>query len=266
MYIACCFLLFTCEEVIELDLKTTTPKLVIDASLSWFKETLGNNQLIKLTLTAPYYDTSVPPATGATVTVTDAHNNTYHFIEEDNLGIYRNQSFIPKINGVYKLKIIYNNEVYLASETLTPVVSINKVEQKNNGGFTKDETEVKAFYLDPENIENFYFFEFINKSANTVSLEVYDDKFTDGNQTFAFYSNKDLKKNDEVIIQNYGISKRYYQYMTILLQQSDEEFRDPFEVQPATIRGNCINETNPENYPLGYFRVCEVAVYKYIIE
>lgn len=266
LYIACCLLLFTCEDVIELDLKTATPRLVIDASLNWFKDTSGNNQLIKLTLTSPYYSASVPPATGATVTVTDAHNNTYNFVEEDNSGIYRNQSFIPEINGVYKLKITYKNEVYTATETLMPVVPIDKVEQKNDGGFSGDETEIKAFYTDPKEIKNFYFFEFINRESNKLSLDIYDDKFTDGNQIFAFYSNEDIKKDDELIIQNQGVSQRFYEYMVILLQQSDDESGDPFEVQPATLRGNCINETNPENFPFGYFRVSEVSVFNYIIE
>ena len=266
MFIACCLLLFTCEDVIELDLKTATPRLVIDASITWFKKTSGNNQLIKLTLTAPYYNTNVPPATGATVSITDTHNNTYNFIEENNSGIYRNQSFIPEINGVYKLKIIYKNEVYTATEILTPVVPIDKVEQKSNGGFSGEEIEIKAYYTDPKDFKNYYFFEFINRESNKLCLDVYDDKFIEGNQFFAFYSNENIKKGDELIIQNHGVSQRFYEYMVILLQQSYNESGNPFEVQPATLRGNCINDTNPENYPFGYFRASEVSVFNYIIE
>lgn len=265
-YLLCCLFLFTCEDVIDLDLKTAKTRLVIDASITWYKGFSGNNQLIKLSLTAPYYSTIIPPANDALVTVTDAQNNTYHFIEENNTGIYRNQTFVPEINGVYKLKIIYKNEVYTATETLIPVVNIDKVEQKSNGGFSGEETEIKAFYTDPLNEKNYYLFEFINVSSNTVSLEAYDDEFNNGNQIFGFYSNENLKKDDGLMIQNHGISKRFYEYMTILLQQSNDQSGDPFEVQPATLRSNCINETNPENYPFGYFRASEVSTYQYIIE
>ncbi|MBP0905216.1 DUF4249 domain-containing protein [Mariniflexile gromovii] len=261
-----CIFIISCEDVIDLKLKTDAPRLVVDASIIWHKNTPGNNQLIKLTLTAPYYDTSVPPATGATVTVTDANNNTFNFIEENNTGIYSNQSFTPVINRKYSLKIIYNDEVYTASETLIPVVNIDKVEQKNNAGFSGDETEIKAFYTDPKDIRNYYLFEFINSDLSTVSLEVYDDEFTDGNQIFAFYSNEDLKTGSKLIIQNHGISQRFHEYMTILLQQSKDESGGPFETQPATLRGNCINETNPSNYPLGYFRASEVSGFTYDVE
>ncbi|MFG6687599.1 DUF4249 domain-containing protein [Mariniflexile sp. HNIBRBA6329] len=266
IYIVCCFFFFTCEDVIELNLKTSEPKLVIDASLVWYKNTDGKSQVIRLSLTAPYYDSIIPPASGATVMVTDTKNNTFLFLEEENTGTYKNQTFIPEINGVYTLEITYNNEVYTASETLMPVVPIDKVEQKNNAGFSGDEIEIKAFYTDPKSINNYYFFEFHNIDLKTSSLDVYDDLYTDGNQIFAFFSSKDLETGSELIIQNHGISKRFYEYMNILLQQNNDESGDPFEVQPASLRGNCINITKPENYPLGYFRASEVSVYNYEVK
>ena len=72
---------FSCEDVIEVDLNNTDPRLVIDASINWFKGTSGNNQSIKLTLSAPYFDTQIPPANGALVSVFDASGNEYVFIE-----------------------------------------------------------------------------------------------------------------------------------------------------------------------------------------
>lgn len=266
IYIVCCLLLISCEDVIELNLNTAEPRLVIDASLTWLKDTTGNNQLIRLTQTVSYYSTTVLPASGAIVTVTDTKNNTFNFIEEKDTGIYINQSFIPVINGVYNLKIVYKNDIYTASEILMPVVSIDKIEQKNNAGFSGNETEIKAFYTDPKNIKNYYLFEFINSNLNRASFDVYDDEFTDGNQIFAFHSNENLKTGNELIIQNHGISQRFFEYMTILLQQSKDESGGPFEVQPATLRGNCINQTNPNNYPLGYFRASEVSIYNYKIK
>lgn len=263
------FLLITvssCEDVIEVDLETAEPRLVIDASLNWIKGTQGNAQVIQLSLTAPFYSNDVPAATGATVNVTDSNNNTFNFIEEENTGIYRNDTFIPEINGVYNLTIRYNNEVYTSTEKLIPVAPIEFVEQKNGGGFSGDEIEIKAYYTDPENIENYYLFEFVNVNLNTISIEVYKDEFTDGNQIFGFHSNENLEPGNNLIIRNTGISRRTYEYLNILIQQNDDETGDPFETQPASVRGNCINQTNPDNYPFGYFRVSEVSVFQYTIE
>ncbi len=76
LYILFPFLLLSCEDVIEVDLNTAPPKLVIDASLNWFKNTLGNEQEIKLTLSAPYFEDAVTPASGAQVVVTKNGNWT----------------------------------------------------------------------------------------------------------------------------------------------------------------------------------------------
>ena len=261
-----CFFSMSCEDVIDVKVPESQPKLVINASLNWFKGSDGKSQYIQLTLSAPYFNSSIPPATGATVTVTDSNNNIFTFTEEDNTGIYKTNNFIAVINGTYNLNILYKGELYTGTETLIPVSDIDYVEQKNNGGFSGGETEIKAYYQDPKNIENFYFFEFINTDTELLSLEVYDDEFNDGNEIFAFHSSEDLNTGNELIIRNYGVSKRFYNFMNILLQQSDDEAGDPFETQPASVRGNCINTTNPNNYPLGYFRASEVASFQYIVE
>jgi len=261
-----CISIYTCEEPISLDLNTSEPKLVIEASINWIKGTPGNEQEIKLSLTAPYYDLETPPANNAIVTVFDSNNNQYNFIEDGSTGVYKNNSFTPVLEEEYSLIINYDGEIYSATETLKSVVPIDYVEQKNDGGFSGDETELKAYYTDPANIENFYFFEFRNNFTAIPTLEVYKDEFTDGNQIFGFYTEEDLTAGHEVTIRNYGISKAFYEYMFILLQQNSEEGGGPFETTPATVRGNCINETNSENFPLGYFRLSEVDEIIYIVE
>ena len=121
--------------------------------------------------------------------------------------------------------------------------------------------QLKSLYLDF--IESF---EFIKSSTGAINLEVYDDEFTDGNQIFAFHSDETLVSGDLLEIKCHGISERTFNYLNILLQQTDDESGDPFETQPASVRGNCINQTNPDNYPLGYFRVSETSHIDYLIE
>ncbi len=263
-----CFVLFimSCEDVIDLKVPTEKPRLVIDASINWFKITSMSLQTIKLTLTAPYFDTSVPPASGAQIQVTDSNNTVFNFTEDGTTGLYKNNTFIPTINEIYSLTIIYQGETYTASEKLKPVASIDYVQQNDSGGFSGTETELKAFYKDPAEEKNYYFFEFISDIPVIPSLEVYKDEFTNGNEMFGFYTEKDLTKGDKVIIRNYGVSEQFYNYMFLLLQQNSQEGGGPFETQPATVRGNCINQTNPGNYPLGYFRVSQVDEYVYTVQ
>lgn len=257
---------FSCEDEIDVDLETETPRLVIDASISWFKNTSGNEQTIKLSLTAPFFDSEIPPATGAEVFISDSNSIIFEFTEEGGTGIYTTNSFIPEIDGVYNLTIIYNGETYTGTESLKSVTEVESIEQNNDGGFSGEETEIKAFYTDPADEENYYFFEFISDIPEIPDLEVYNDKFTNGNQIFAFYTEEDLEPGDLITIRNYGVSERFYEFMFILLQQGGEDGGGPFETQPATVRGNCINQTNSDNYPLGYFRVSEASEFLYTIE
>ncbi|EDP69919.1 hypothetical protein FBALC1_10317 [Flavobacteriales bacterium ALC-1] len=267
IYICILFSLFyNCEDVIDVDLNESEPKLVIEASINWFKNTLGNEQSIKLSLSAPFFNETIPPANGATIHIIDTNSNQFNFIEEGSSGIYRNSNFIPVIDETYTLTINYQGETYTATETLKSVSSIDYVEQINDGGFSGEDIELKAFYTDPENEENYYFFEFISNIPVIPSLEVYEDRFTNGNQIFGFYTEEDLEAGDEVTIRNYGVTKRFYDFMFILLQQGSDDGGGPFETQPATVRGNCINETNPDNFPFGYFRLSEVDELIYTVE
>lgn len=257
---------FSCEDVIEVDLNEGQTRLVIDASINWLKNTTGNEQSIRLSLTAPFFDENVEPANGATVSISDLNGNTFDFIEDGNTGVYSNSNFIPVIDGVYSLSIVYNDELYTATETLKSVTPIDFIEQKDDGGFLGEDIELKAFYTDPANIENFYFFEFISDFSPIPTLEVYEDRFTDGNQIFGFYSEEDLEPGNIITVRNNGVSERFYNFMFTLLQQGSEEGGGPFETQPATVRGNCINETNSENFPFGYFRLSEVDEVVYTVQ
>jgi len=252
--------------VIELQVPNAKPRLVIDASLNWFNNTSGNNQTIKLFLSAPFFNDQIPPAIGANVFVTDQNNSVYNFIDSNNNGLYECFNFSPVLNEKYELTIIFNGETYVGKETMTSVTPIDYIEQNNDGGFTGEEIEIKAFYTDPVAEENYYFFEFQEEFETNPFLEVYNDVFTNGNQIFAFYSNEDTKPGNELSINNYGISKQFYEFMYLLLQQTSDGGGGPFEVQPATVRGNCVNQTNPENFPFGYFRVSQASNIVYTIE
>ena len=137
------------------------------------------------------------------------------------------------------------------------------VEQRDDGGFLGDKIELKVFYTDFPNEENFYMFTGVSERGTRRSIS--KDEFFDGNPIFGTYTADDLKAADQVRFSLYGITEEYYNYMFILLQQTGGG-GGPFETQPATVRGNITNETNAENYPLGYFRMSEVSILDYIVE
>jgi hypothetical protein len=255
-----------CEEVVDIDLDTAPPKLVIDAPLKWKKGTTGNQQTITLTTTADFYATEVPPATGATVFVTNGTNVRFDFIETPGTGIYMCSNFIPEIGQTYILTVIYQGQTYTATEQLKAVPQIDSVEQNNNGGLTGNEIEVKFLFQDPPNTPNFFLIQFQTPYSVMPEYDVIDDAFFQGNQIFGLYASDRLKVGDEIQFTLHGISQRYFNYLNILLSVAGTNSGSPFQTPPATVRGNIINQTNFDNFALGFFSASEIDQQTYIIQ
>lgn len=254
--------MISCEEVVNIPLEESEARVVIDASIEWVKDSEGNNQFIKIFKTTPFYEEDTDAVVNAQVKVFSEDGNSFVFQHQQE-GIYTNTNFRPELNMQYELEIIIDNEIYKATESLIPVVNIDYVEQLDSGGFTGEDIEIKAFYTDPAATEDYYLFKFRNEDVN---LEFYEDEFSNGNQIFGYYSTEDIEPGDEIEIEIQGISEKYYEFLFILRSQGGSNQGGPFETMPATVRGNIINTTNPDNYPYGYFRLSEVDSTIYVVQ
>ncbi len=252
----------SCEEVVDIDLEQSEPRLIVEASIIWLKGTTGSNQSIRLSETSPFYEEETIGVTDASVKITSENGNIFNFTHQEN-GIYTNTIFQPELNMKYELEVTNDGDLYRASETLMPVVSIDYVDQTESGGFSGEDLEIKAYYTDPVDAENYYLFKFRDENVN---LELYEDEFTNGNQIFGYYSTEDIERNDQIGIEIQGISKSYYEYLFILRSQVGSSDGGPFETMPATVKGNIINNSNPGNYPLGYFRLSEADSTFYTVQ
>lgn len=262
--IAALFLTGCHEEVISVDLSTAEPRLVIDASIDWVKGTTGNEQKIKLTTTTGYYDEKFPIVSGADVTVTNSVNTVYDFIETPNSGEYICTNFNPVIDETYTLTIHINGETYTATETLIAVPEIeDRIEQNDKGGMAGDEIELTYYYQDNGYEYNYYLYCFNMRHVIYPQYEVENNEMNQGSLTQVFYSHEDLEIGDDVTFKLYGISKRYYNYMSKLLLASGSEDGAMFPATPAAVRGNIVNQTDSENFAYGYFRLSEVDIKNY---
>jgi hypothetical protein len=258
-------LVASCEKVIDVDLNTIAPKLVIDASIKWEKGTLGNEQTINLTTTTSYYSNQIPTVSGATIFITDAANNIFNFVETAGTGSYICTNFAPVLNGNYVLTVLLNGETYSATETLKPVPPIDFIEQKDNAGFSGKDTEIKAFYTDNGATEDYYLFKF---KPSFTAIPIYflqEDSNFQGNLIFGLYRSDKLESGQNFDVTLSGISKQYFNYMRILVSIAGNSSGSPFQSPSATVRGNIINNTTEANYPLGYFSLSEQDSRNYIV-
>jgi Domain of unknown function (DUF4249) len=257
----------SCEDVVEIDLETSAPKLVIDANINWEKTTTGVTQEIKLSLTSGFYENTQPPASGATVTITNSSNVNFIFTEVAQSGIYKCTNFQPVINEIYTLNINYKGENYTATDKLYATPEVVNVAQEVVTGVPNDIYRVTFFYLDNVSEVNYY----LNQSKADIDLLpryfASRDEFLNGNLMFGIYGgNEDVKVGTKIDFTLYGISQPYYNYMRLLISQSGVGGGNPFAAPPATVRGNIVNTTNPSNFPLGYFRLSEISKKSYTIQ
>jgi hypothetical protein len=260
------FLCNSCEEVIQVDLNTATPKLVIEAAINWKKGTTGNLQKVKLTTTSGYYDTTTPKVSGAIVTVKNSANTLFTFIEKPNTGEYNCTNFVPVLNESYTLTVLYKGSTYTATETLKPVAPITKIVQNNEGGFTGNSIDIKTYFNDPASETNSYLYKYSYTTQVKVEYYVDEDTFFQGNQFFSISQKDGLKVGDKIEVSHFGISKAYYNYLNVLVTIAGNTGGSPFQTPPATVRGNISNTTNPTNYPLGYFSLSEFDTRNYTIQ
>lgn len=259
--------LFTsCEKVVDVDLATGAPRLVVEASINWYAETSGNEQQIKLSTTTGYFSEEIPSVVGATVYITNSTNQVVAFTEDDIPGTYKCNDFIPVVGENYTLTIVYEGQTYTSTETLLNTPTVSRIEQKNDGGLLGEDIEIKFFFDDLENETNQYLLRIDDTYKVIPEYGVLEDRFFQNNEMFGLYISEDLKASDTLKFTLNGVSLNHYNYMNILLAQTGTTSAGPFSTPTSTVRGNIVNQTNFNNFALGYFRLSKTEVNQYIIE
>jgi hypothetical protein len=260
------FVLFfsSCEETVTLDLETGETKLVIDAEIIWEKGTTGNEQTIKISKTAPYYNNTTPKVSGAQVRIENTDGDVFTF-NETQPGFYVCTNFVPVINMNYTLYVVAEGQSFTAVEKLSSVTPIDKVEQKNVPDFGgEDVIELTYYYQDPVDEVNCYLTDYQSEFLIFPEYELTDDELINGNQISTRFSDEDkMKPGHTVNITHRGISKNFYNYMKLILEIYGG---NPFSIPSGNIRGNIINTNDSNNYAFGYFRLCEADRVSYQVK
>lgn len=254
-----------CQDVIDVDLPTEDPRLVIDA-LVRIDDTYRPKTLVrvKASLSSSFFD-SVQPARLQEIVLSNLGNNTYIVLQEKPIGsgIYEAEWDTNQLlDGTLQLLIHHNDQSYRANTAYVSAVPIDSLKQGTNSLFGDDETEVLISFTDIGEQENFYLLDF-----DFGEYLVTEDEFYQGQQfEFSYFYDKELKDGTEIEISLMGVDKVFYNYMNQLLQQTGPS-GGPFSTPAATVRGNIINTTvvdpsnptvNKDKFALGYFAVCQV--------
>lgn len=263
-FLAITFFLFSligCEEVINVEVPSGTPKLVVDAFFEVYftKNPVTAASVVKLYTSNDYFKEGNSPALGATVFITDTNNNTIiNFSDNNNNGNYQpNTTFVPLNDVVYELTVEYQGKTYKATSKREKVAPFKEVVQGDKALFTGNETEIKVSFIDNELREDYYRFNF-----GTSLYTIVEDRFFNGSdyEFSFFYQEEEIELPTTQTVKVSGVSKDYFTYFRVLVSQSGQTGGGPFQTVPATLLGNIVNQNNKKDYALGYFIISDTDI------
>ena len=258
------FILLGCEKVIELETDFNDKRLVVDAYISKHKDSLNKKGFVKLSETIPYFSNEESMVDNAVVSI--EINEKIQVLNYDS----QKKEYIGDINFVddndeFILNIMHNNNNYTSNSRLIKTPKIESVVFGERKSLNKDEVELKITFTDPPEEGNYYLWKFGPKKSGKFDYLPALDKYINGNKfTFSFFIDKTeyLQNTDYITIEINGITEDYFNYLNILTSQAGAQNGRPFSTSSSVIKGNVINNTNLENFPLGYFRVYEFDYFR----
>jgi len=272
----------SCEDVIEVELPTETPRLTVDAIIRIDTAQNFTTAKIKIGLSSSFFNENETTEIDQIMILNpdyelqSALDANFILFSETEPGIYegtKNTTFFT--TGELQLYIELGEETYYANTQFVPSVPIDSLEQGNETLFSGDETEVIVTFTDNGNRDNFYILDF-----DFNEYLVTEDEFYQGQAfVFSYFYDLDLplNTNTTINISLLGADESFYNYMNQIIVQSGGD-QGPFQTTAATVRGNVFNITGidnievfdivdrEDNFALGYFAVVQEYKKSIIVE
>lgn len=285
------FLLYSCEDVVEVDLDDDEPRLIVDALIRIDTSQELTNANIEISLSSSFFGDieSVSTIDNMQMQKADTPDGfvPYEAVPGEP-GMYRpfaafgspvsnNQiltSWLTDTTQNINLFITFNDKTYLASTSFAPSVPIDELMQGDGQLFDEDTTELEITFTDFPDREDYYIFDF-----DFDEFIPSEDRFYAGQQfSFSYFYDENLEAGDEVNISILGADESFFDYMNGILEQSEQGQNGPFQTPTATVRGNFLNVTGidnmdafdnserPDDFILGYFALSQEYTGSIIIE
>ncbi len=242
LFAAAVTLLSSCTKVIDVDLNSKEPQIVIEGKI----DNRATIDTVLITNTVNFSESnSFPAVSGATVSITDDLGATEVLTE-----VIPGKYIIKSMQGVpgrkYILSVFVNNKTYKAESTMPMPVNMDSLIVQKNAGFGGDAIQILPVFLDPAGKVNFYRFkEYINGKRVDANF-LYNDRLRDGlpnaRALRSFGVDDEIKIGDKIWVEMYCIDEANYKYFYSLNQNTNGQTAAP--ANPVT---------NWSNGALGYF-------------
>ena len=235
-------ILSSCKKVVQLNLNTSSPRIVIQGDIYDHQ----GPYTIQITRSVNFYEPSAYPAvSGATVIISDNGGNSEQ-LREASPGLYLTSTTRGIPGRTYTLVVKIDGQIYTATSTMPVAVEIESIYfQKSLFG---NDIFPAISFADPSNINNYYRLVYFINNKQQSDINVTDDKLNAG-QTINYVirpldTDNKLKSGDVVTIWLETIDNGVYEYFRTAGREGGQS------ASPANPTSNISNGV------LGYFNAC----------
>ena len=224
-----------CDREVNLVLPAAPNILVVEARLELVKGSSHDRQVIKLSKLGNYFDNvQTPRVSDALVSVRDDKGRFYEFTSSaDSPGIYYADNLPIERDVTYTLTIRWNGQEFTASEKLVSAPKIDTIYQifEEENQFEDAGIKVAIDFTDPASEQNYYFWELFANGENSIIPDpgnsqniVASDKLFNGKTVMGYLPSEEKVFNpgDVALVRQIGISKRYFNFMYHLFEQTGQ--------------------------------------------
>ncbi len=267
------FLLFSCQDVVDIELDSASKRLVVEGAVQSHLDT----QFVKLSYTSDFFETTLPDYSALSNAEVELFEDnislgkmTFHTKKEQFEIFHR-----PEIGSEYYIDItLPTGELFRSEpEELRFAGQIDSIysEVDESNFILGDAVQVLLSTQEVEGTGDAYQWKvFINGEYQSTGEDLFfiNDDLIEGNTlnrapVYVFSSDEYDNRIEEdgrieVVVWQAGITRNYYRYIA---QLADQSFTGgPFDTPPAEIRSNIYNTANDEERALGYFYAADVDV------
>jgi hypothetical protein len=239
-------LLSACQKVIDVDLNSSSPLIVIEGKITNY-----DTCSVKISKTVNFSDSNVfPEITNAIVTLSDDSGNSA-ILAQTKPGYYQTNQLQGISGRTYFLNVKIDNNTYSANSTMPVLVNFDSLDAIPTGGFGDGDRLVVPKYKDPLGKGNNYRFLLFKNRLRLDTYFLYDDNNADGkvnNRPLISFGNS-INFTDSVYVIMDGIDAAVYKYFYSLDQSASGNSSAP--ANPVT---------NFTGDALGYFSAHTIQV------
>ncbi len=248
---------FACEDVIEIDLNSVEPRIVIEAKL--FNQLYPATVLI--TKTSDFFDTvTYNTISDAEVFISDNSGNSIRLYETDTSGIYQADLF-GEIGKIYTLNVKSEGETYISTAEMKHSLKIDSFKTVYHGDeipYFEEGYELNCYIGDSVNVNEYCMLNIYKNFEKSFNIYLYDDTYTDGSSFKYTFFIETFQAGDTAMIEMLTCDRGVYDYLYTYAEIASDYFQDS---------GTPYNPTsNISNGALGYFGVFSVSGAFMIIE